>query len=167
MTSIKTINIMIGLPGSGKSTFCQENVTAEDEYWISRDEIRFSVLKEGESYYSQETKVFNAFVNTINEILAKDEDSILYIDATHINSSSRHKILRRLNLTGDEEINYYFFDTPIQECLRRNRGRTGMRRVPDGAIRDMAARAQMFIAETEKRAYNPTEYRVDWKGDVT
>ena len=165
-TMEKIINIMIGLPGSGKSHFCRTNATEAEDHWISRDAIRFSILKPGQSYYSQETNVFNTFIDTINNILAEDADTMLYIDATHINASSRLKLLRRLNLTGDEEINYYFFDTPIEECLRRNRGRTGMERVPDTAIRDMNARAQFFITDSERRAYNPTEYRVNWKGEV-
>lgn len=166
MTVEKIVNVMIGLPGSGKSTFCKEACEEPEAHWISRDAIRFDILKPNESYFSQETNVFNSFIATVNYFLEKDEDMILYIDATHINASSRLKLLRRLNLKGDEEINYYFFDTPLNECLRRNRSRTGLSRVPDSAIRDMAAKAQLYITDSERRAYNPTEYRVNWEGDV-
>ena len=107
MTVEKIVNVMIGLPGSGKSTFCKEACEEPEAHWISRDAIRFDILKPNESYFSQETNVFNSFIATANYFLEKDEDMILYIDATHINASSRLKLLRRLNLKGDEEINYY------------------------------------------------------------
>ena len=165
MSGMKVINIMIGLPGCGKSTFCKENM-GEGDVYISRDEVRYSYLKEGQNYFAQETNVFNEFVRRVNEAIANDEVEEIYVDATHINSSSRLKLLRRLNLRGDEEICYYFFDTPTYICLNRNRQREGITRVPDAAIKDMEARAQFQIMDTERRAYNPTEYRVDYKGEV-
>lgn len=161
---MKIINVMIGLPGCGKSTFCNENVM-DGEIYISRDEIRFSMLKPRDNYFSQETNVYNKFIEKINKAITAD-DYVVYVDATHTTSSSRLKLLRRLNLKGDEEICYYFFDTPLNICLSRNRKREGLARVPDQAIRDMDARAQMQITEMEQRIYNPVEYRVDYKGEV-
>lgn len=163
---MKVINIMIGLPGCGKSTFCQK---IQEEWngvdYVSRDIIRLSKLEEGASFFSQETNVYNEFVATINELMKKEAYEI-YIDATHINGSSRLKLLRRLNLTGEEEICYFFFDTPIEECMRRNRKREGVARVPDSAIRDMSGRAQFFVTEAERRAYDPTEFHVDFRGEI-
>lgn len=155
---------MIGLPGCGKSTFCKENIGEGDSY-ISRDEIRFSLLKPGQAYFSQENNAFNLFIAKITEAM-NGEDYNIFIDATHIGASARFKVLGRLPLKGDEEICYYFFDTPIEECMRRNRKREGLARVPDSAIRDMNARAQFFITPAEERAYHPTEYHVDWEGEL-
>lgn len=162
----KIINIMIGLPGCGKSTYCKK---IKEEWnniaYISRDEVRFEILGPNESYFAKETIVYNTFIDRINQALASDANEI-YIDATHINSSSRLKLLRRLNLKGDEEICYYIFDVPLQECMRRNRLRTGIARVPDSAIRDMNARAQFFITDAETRSFNPVAYMVDYKGEI-
>ena len=162
----KTINIMIGLPGCGKSTFCQNAVEEWGGHWVSRDKIRLDLLEPNASFFSQETNVFNLFINTINDLLATEGDMEIFVDATHVNSSSRLKVLRRLNLKGDEDICYYFFTTPLNECMRRNRLRTGVARVPDSAIRDMNARAQFYITDAEERAYNPIEYKVDFKGEI-
>ena len=162
----KTINIMIGLPGCGKSTFCEKMVEEWGGCWVSRDKIRLEMLGPNASFFSQETNVFNCFVNTINTLLTSDKDLDIYVDATHINSSSRLKILRRLNLKGDEDICYYIFTTPLNECMRRNHLRTGVARVPDNAIRDMNARAQFYVTDAEERAYHPIEYKVDFKGEI-
>ena len=162
----KIINIMIGLPGCGKSTYCKR---IKEEWnniaYISRDEVRLEILGPNEPFFAKETIVYNTFIDRINQALASDANEI-YIDATHINSSSRLKLLRRLNLKGDEEICYYIFDVPIEECMRRNRLRTGIARVPDSAIRDMNARAQFFITDAETRSFNPIAYMVDYKGEV-
>lgn len=162
----KTVNIMIGLPGCGKSTFCENMVEEWGGYWVSRDKIRLAMLGPNASFFSQETNVFNEFIEQINCALASSEDAEVFIDATHVNSSSRLKVLRRLNLRGDEDICYYFFTTPLNECMRRNRLRTGIARVPDSAIRDMEARAQFYITDAEERAYHPIEYKVDFKGEI-
>lgn len=46
---------MSGAPGSGKSTWCRNHGVSK--YRVSRDEIRFSVLKDGEDYFSHEKKL--------------------------------------------------------------------------------------------------------------
>ena len=56
--------ISCGVPGSGKSTFLK-NHTKPNEAIISRDEIRFNLLKDGEDYFSHENEVFDKFVDNI------------------------------------------------------------------------------------------------------
>ena len=62
--------ISCGVPGSGKSTFLNKT-KGEEEVVISRDEIRFSLLKEGEAYFAHEEEVFRIFCNTIAENINK------------------------------------------------------------------------------------------------
>ena len=60
--------LMCGVPGSGKSTYLKvhEPWFNESHVIVSRDEIRFSLLQEGEEYFSHEKEVWNIFVNKIS-----------------------------------------------------------------------------------------------------
>lgn len=161
---MKIINVMIGLPGSGKSTFCSENVIGNAK-WVSVDAIREKCLGERDTYFAKETMVFNTLINTVIKCMQEEEYEI-WVDATHINAAARMKLLSCLPITKDIDIYYYFFETDERECLRRNRKRVGGARVPEGAIKSMSERAQMFITEAEERAYHPTEFRVSEEGEI-
>ena len=53
---MKKLYVMCGGPGSGKSTWIKKNLPTFKGYTkvVSRDEIRFSLVKEGEEYFSKE-----------------------------------------------------------------------------------------------------------------
>ena len=55
---------MMGAPGSGKSTWAKANMP-KDAMYISRDNIRYELLGDNDSYFSRETEVYNTFVNQI------------------------------------------------------------------------------------------------------
>jgi predicted kinase len=129
--------VLIGIPGSGKSTWAkrkEEEVSAE---WISRDKIRFGMLQEGDDYFAHENKVFAKYVDEIQ--LAIDSGAPYVIaDATHITRGSRNKLLRNLDTTG-VEICYVYFATDVETAIERNNQRIGRALVPETAIREMAA----------------------------
>ena len=52
--------LMSGVPGSGKSWWCKNKLPELEEnvLYISRDEIRFSMLNDGEEYFSKEKAYF-------------------------------------------------------------------------------------------------------------
>lgn len=52
--------VMIGIPGSGKSTWAKANKKEKDIY-VSRDEVRFSLLQDGDEYFSKEKEVLKEF----------------------------------------------------------------------------------------------------------
>ena len=128
---------MCGAPGSGKSYFAK-NILINDDHWfyVSRDEIRFRIIKNDEEYFSHETEVYNCFVKNIQLLLDIIEKGNIIADATHLNKSSRLKLLNRLNLNKVNVIPVYF-NTPEHICLERNEKRTGRAYVPPHVIHKM------------------------------
>jgi predicted kinase len=125
---------MCGIPASGKSTWVQKEIERTHGKWISRDNVRFSMVKENEDYFSKENAVFKEFIRQINEALTIYDD--VYVDATHINEKSRNKTLDKLNLEG-VDTNVVNFKISLKTCLERNSKREGRLRVPDSAVRNM------------------------------
>ena len=126
--------ILIGCPGSGKSTFakklCKEN---KNYIHISRDDIRFSLLEDNDKYFDKEDEVFKLFTETIQKEL--DSGKNVYADATHLTGVSRLKLMNSLNLEG-VDIVPIVMNTPLNVCLQRNSLREGIRRVPEKVIKN-------------------------------
>ena len=132
---IKKIYLLCGIPGSGKSTWAKKQIESNSNAsWISRDIVRFSMVNENEEYFSKESIVFLEFVKRINEAI-KIYDFI-YIDATHINISSRNKILKKLNLKDCEVIPVNFI-VSLETAIKRNNKRTGRAFIPTKVIEKM------------------------------
>ena len=161
----KTINIMIGLPGCGRSTFCKNIIDEGDpnDVWVSIDTYRNKYLKETDSYFSKDIQAMNDFIGYINYLLQKDEDLNIYLDAPHLTKDARLRTLSRIKLNGDEEICYYFFDTQLGTCISRNRKRED-RTPPEGAMRELNKQAQMEIMAIEEETFFPMEIHVDSSG---
>ena len=129
--------IMCGLPASGKSTFAQQFIKNNDIRYVSRDEIRFSIIKKDEEYFSHEKEVFKKFAGTIAQTLVDGFDVIA--DATHLNRISRDKLIRAIDqYTTEYTITYIVLETSLETCMERNALREGRARVPDSVMKNMA-----------------------------
>ena len=110
-----------GVPGSGKSTearrmagsLAARGITIE---YISRDELRFSMISDESEYFSKEKEVFNKFVEKMNNSLNKNDCTI--IDATHISKASRAKILRQVENPNNVRLLVLYLTTPLDVCGR-------------------------------------------------
>lgn len=126
------------MPGSGKSHWIE---THKNQFFgctvVSRDEIRFSILKGNEDYFSHEREVFREFINQINLALALHETVI--VDATHITIGSRRKLLNAIDsdLKKNCTIEIVVIKSDLETIEKQNALRTGRERVPDSAIRRM------------------------------
>lgn len=155
--------ISCGTPGSGKSTFLNE-MKSDNEIVISRDNIRFSLLKPGEDYFAHEKETYTKFLNEIVQNIRNKVN--VYADATHLNEKSRFILLSQLKRRGcyPSEINAIYFNVPLNTCLERNEYRKGTPAyVPPDKLREM------FSAFTPPHAYEGFNniWEVDSEGDVT
>lgn len=125
--------IMMGAPGAGKSTFIKNSMI--ECIVVSRDKIRFSMVKEDESYFSKEKEVYKEFVRLINEHLSKNCDVVA--DATHLNAASRNKLINRIT-APNVNIHIVWIKTTLETCLKQNELRKGTRAyVPPSVITRM------------------------------
>lgn len=110
--------------------------------YISRDEVRFSMLSDTDDYFAKEDAVFTEFIKRINNAIADSNIYNIIVDATHLNWASRNKTLRNLHLENCKVI-AVVFNTPLNVCLDRNEKREGRAKVPRGVIR------RMFYQQTD------------------
>lgn len=127
--------MMIGLPGSGKSTYAKMlmGVNPGCEY-VSRDEVRYEYVTDQAHYFDHENDVFKEFCNRIDKFLLQDK--MVIADATHLNIASRKKLLDKLQVIPDE-ITAIVVNTPFEICFARNAERVGITRVPDKTMYSM------------------------------
>lgn len=130
----KNLVILSGIPGSGKSTWLRNHL-GEGDIYVSRDEVRFSIINDDENYFAHETEVFDKFIAEIEENLNKGLR--VFADATHINWASRRKLLERIHDKENIDIDVYYFKVPLKICLERNNQRSGRAFVPEDVVRRM------------------------------
>ena len=134
--SMSKLIMMVGIPGSGKSTWINENKGKYDAV-ISRDRIRFSLLKEGEDYFAREDDVFKLFIWEIRmSLFNRRNGGTVFADATHLNKKSRARVLDKVREFADE-IEAVVLDTDLETAFERNDQREGRAWVKHGIIRRM------------------------------
>lgn len=126
--------LMMGVPGSGKTTYAKKMMGDYDIY-VSRDEIRFGLVKEDEPYFSKENEVLQTFIRTIDDALPKAQRYVI-ADATHLNIGSRAKILKNLHNKPDS-VYVVYVAVSLQTALERNAQREGRALVPESSIKNM------------------------------
>lgn len=118
--------ITCGIPGVGKSTWLKKHESSfnPSHSIISRDQIRFSMLKDGEYYFSHEEEVWAQFIEEIKISLCLNAET--YVDATHLNERARAKLFRAIgpSLYG-VELEVLYFDKPLSVALLQNEFRSG------------------------------------------
>jgi predicted kinase len=122
------ILVLVGLPGSGKSTWA-----AGKSGVLSSDALR-ELLIDDPTNQNIHARVFRVLRDLLKHRLELKRP-VSFIDATNLTPRERRPYIKLADLF-DSEVEAVFFDVPIEECMRRNRERG--RLVPEDAIRTMA-----------------------------
>lgn len=139
-SNVKKVYLMCGPAGAGKSTWIRCNAAAGTSAHISRDRIRFSMVKEDEHYFSREKEVYMEFVRQICRALAYETKWVdeIYIDATHLTKKSREKIIREIDsFCPDYDLIAVIIKPELEQCIEQNAQRSGREFVPETVIRNM------------------------------
>ena len=128
------LNLICGVPASGKDTYL--NTYHKDDYIVSRDNIRYSFLKDGEDYFAHENEVYRKFVETINYYGAIGDKDV-WANQTNLNYLSRVKLLNNVQLSFFDKVNAYYILCNYETASKRNSLRKGRLRVPEKTLQNM------------------------------
>lgn len=134
----KKLYLMCGPAGSGKSTWIRCNANAGTSAHISRDRIRFKMVKEDEYYFSREDEVYMEFTRQIMKAITCEWVDEVYVDATHLTKKSREKLVREIdNVCHPFDLIAVIVKPELEQCLTQNAQRSGREFVPETVIRNM------------------------------
>lgn len=140
----KSLLVLVGPPGCGKSTWAKKYIKSNPNgLYVSRDEVRYSFISDDDTYFAKEDEVFDTFCMRIGEGLVWKDCDYIIADATHLNQMGRHKLLNEVAPSADTKLIAVVFDTPLNECIKRNNQREGRKCVPLSVLR------RMFYSKTD------------------
>lgn len=138
---MRTIYIMSGIPGSGKSTYVSK-YAGRDHIILSRDEFRDHLreLYKSEEYYPVPApEEYEMWADYIKETMITHPHHTIWIDQCTPTQRSAEKLLKAISsaFTADDFVCFTVIHTTLDQCLKRNALREGFEEVPPSVIRNI------------------------------
>lgn len=144
---MRTIHLMSGLPGSGKSTYMRNHAQLSDVA-VSRDYVRNRIREElgSNDYFPVAADVeYRCWILECAKAIRLSRMNAhcdVWFDQTSLNAGSIVKFLKALIAeVGDNLEDYYIvveaIHTPVDTCIERDSFRTGFEHVGEVIIRKM------------------------------
>ena len=146
-----TMVLLIGIPGSGKSTFFEKKLAA-DHVRVNLDTL----------------KTRNREAQLID--ICFEERNSYCVDNTNLTREERAKYIEKAKAHGWRVVGY-FMKSVLKDCIARNALRTGDARIPAKAVAAMSNRMELpardegfdelYFVEIKDRDYVISEWRED------
>lgn len=154
---MKTCYVLIGVSGSGKSTFLKNYLDRPGVVVSSLDTYRLDmfdqIVSDPKKAYAEAFKFANENAKRFDDYVTKrwNEDlknaETLFVDNTNLTRKSRARWINEARSKGFKIVGVQFY-TPLQVVLDRQASRTD-KFVPLDVVRDMYMRVQEVMLGTE------------------
>lgn len=116
---MKRIILLVGVPGSGKTTLAAK-IAQKGFTIMNADSIRQELYGDANEQ-GDPAKVFEVFFERLEKLMENGTD--LIIDNTNANPKHRKQILDRAKQFEYGDVQLWLMDTPLNVCIARNKGR--------------------------------------------
>jgi predicted kinase len=143
--------LMVGAPGSGKSTYARTLAKTEDAVVISGDDVRAELY--GDANIQGE---WNEIQNRIVELIEENVGKPVVLDGTHYRASYRKEAVNLLRSYGYNNITAVVIDKSLEVCLTQNAARS--RVVPRHVIVNMHQKLQSSLRGINSEDFERIQY---------
>jgi predicted kinase len=139
---MRTLFILRGLPGSGKSHLAAEMIRKEPKRFIriNRDDLRSMVVGPGNNPHARDNdreELMRSFKEELARKAFTDGYDVI-LDDTHLVPMTVKKLHSLAESVGDVKVIEKGVNVPVEECIARDAKRTGFAHVGEKVINDMA-----------------------------
>jgi predicted kinase len=135
-----TAYVLVGAPGSGKSTYAAKLAKTENAVIISGDDIR------SELYGSAEIQGdWGEIWGRVEELVIESCGVPVVLDGTHCRKDYRSEAITLLKSYGYDRVEAVVMETSLANCLARNFKRE--RNVPDYIVKQMHSKLQSSLKD--------------------
>jgi predicted kinase len=144
--------VMVGAPGSGKSTYAAKLAQTENAVIISGDDIR------AELYGSAEIQGnWSEIWDRIDELVSESCGMPVILDGTHYRKDYREEAVTLLRSYGYSKVEAIVMDASLATCLARNFQRCE-RNVPDYIVTEMHEKLQKSLREIFQENFDRIDF---------
>ena len=145
--------VMIGAPGSGKSTYAGEIVLRENANIVCGDSIREELYGSAD-IQGNWAEIHDKIEEYVAETAGKGIPVVL--DGTHYRASYRKEAIAMLRSYGYTKIEAVVVDSSLATCLARNFKRD--RHVPDYVIKGIHEKLQASLKHIDSESFDRITY---------
>jgi len=144
-----TAFVMVGAPGSGKSTHAAKLAQTENAVIVSGDDIRAELYGDA-AIQGNWVEIHDEIERQVADAVERGKNVIL--DGTHYKHAYRNEAITLLRSYGFESVEAVVLDASLATCLARNFTRT--RNVPDYVVKQIHSTLQCGLRTIMTEAFN-------------